>query len=120
MVDWVWQLPQNILGYLFTLIFYTTTTGSIIWGNKFCVCIKEYIGSFASGRYIFIDKNTKEGLTETIERLSGYVTLSKKLGVLYVPLVIIPLLVEQMAGVFFNKKPITDYFNKLTFKMKSL
>lgn len=101
---YIWQLPQNILGLLFMMLFYTpwkksATTipfrGSLIVYFWFSEKMK---GGLTLGEYIFIygteRYNPSLYSTGTIRHEYGHVRQSRILGPLYIPVVGIPSLIH--------------------------
>lgn len=87
-LDWVWQLPQNLLG-----IIYRENIESVHYpisnSDNYKVYLKWTQGAVTLGKYIFIYKECVT-LPYIIKHESGHVKQSKMLGPLYLLIIGIP------------------------------
>lgn len=88
--DWVWQLPQNLLGVSYKKILKDNIIARVNTDNKEYKCyLKRSKGGVTLGKYIFIsqDYRNKE---RVIKHESGHVKQSLILGPLYLLVIGIP------------------------------
>lgn len=91
--DWVWQLPQNLLGVLWKGIKKDSIITEISNDDIRLVDAKAYLikagGSVTLGKYVFISQTYRDqGMT--IKHECGHVKQSKMLGPLYLIVIGIP------------------------------
>jgi len=100
-VLYVWQLPQNILGFVLSLFGKKHEISGII-----CYSINNFFDFGVSlGQYIIIDSNYSSGdLYNTLRHEYGYSLQSKKLGWLYLLIVGIPSVARNIFDRLFHKK----------------
>lgn len=86
--DWVWQLPQNLLGVLWKNIKKDSIIIEISNDDIESVGAKAYLikagGAVTLGKYVFISQ------TYTIKHECGHVKQSKMLGPLYLIVIGVP------------------------------
>ena len=89
-VDYIWQFPQNIFGMIYLHQYKSeidTTIISNVWNCN--IYLTSFISNITFGKYIFICKEYKK-LPLLLNHLIGHSILSKKLGILYLPLIGMP------------------------------
>lgn len=85
--DWVWQIPQNIVGLLYRYV--TTISNNVSDSKDYKVYFKTSKGSISLGKYIFVYANTRN-LSKTIQHEVGHYKQSCLLGPLYLLIIGIP------------------------------
>jgi hypothetical protein len=85
---WIWQLPQNISGFLLALFFRQQHIGPA--GFKFIQV--KYVPGFCLGEYLFI------GSTEVTRFIYGRGLLSRILGPFFLPLITLPTILVIILG----------------------
>lgn len=91
--DWVWQLPQNLLGVLWKDIKKNSIITEISNDDIESVGAKAFLvkarGAVTLGKYVFISQ-TYTDQSHTIKHECGHVKQSKMLGPLYLIVIGIP------------------------------
>lgn len=85
--DWIWQLPQNLVGLLYKYI--ATISNNVSDSKDYKVYFKVSKGSVSLGKYIFVYVNTGN-LSRTIQHEAGHYRQSCMLGPLYLIVIGIP------------------------------
>ena len=92
-IDWVWQLPQNLLGVLWKNIKKDSIITDISNDDIRSVDAKAFLvknaGAVTLGKYIFISQTYRDQ-SITIKHGCGHVKQSKMLGPLYLIVIGIP------------------------------
>ena len=105
-VDWVWQLPQNLLGYLYKTI---TNTFIVYKPKDSNTSITYYAnilsGSVSLGNYIFLGDSHQDD-KKVILHETGHCKQSKILGPLYLLVIGLPSIIWATLYSFI------PYFNK--------
>ena len=96
--DWVWQLPQNLLGVLWKRvkkdrIIMPIWNGWVELVNAEAFLVENARGAVTLGKYIFIGQNYR-GRLYIIKHECGHVKQSKILGPLYLIVIGIPSIVH--------------------------
>lgn len=81
--DWMWQLPQNLIGVLYKYLIKDRIVDMIPVtkeGNQ--LIFKETKGSVSLGKYIFVYRNTKN-ISYIVNHETGHTKQSLMLGPLY-------------------------------------
>lgn len=84
-LDWVWQLPQNLIG----IIYKSLIKEDIILTNtndNFILSLTKKGGGVTLGKYVFVNQNYTD-ITKVIKHESGHVKQSLYLGPLYLPVI---------------------------------
>lgn len=112
---WIWQLPQNLLGWILTGIIYKKIDYDLS-GEIVPVYYKNnFFGSGVSlGNYIFLDRLylkyvTEEELIQSIRHEHGHQIQSKYLGIFYLIIIGIPSFFGNIAFRLFNIEPSKYY-----------
>lgn len=105
-IDWIWQLPQNLLGYLYKII----TNTFIVYKHKDSnISIKYYAnilsGSVSLGNYVFLCDSHQDD-KKVILHETGHCKQSKILGPLYLLVIGLPSIIWACLYSFI------PYFNK--------
>lgn len=91
--DWVWQLPQNLLGVLWRNVKKSSIIALISNEDSKLVGAKMYLikagGAVTLGKYVFISQTYRD-MSYTIKHECGHVKQSKMLGPLYLIVIGIP------------------------------
>lgn len=105
-IDWVWQLPQNLLGYLYKTI---TNTFIVYKPKDSNTSIKYYAnvlsGSVSLGNYVFLCDSHQDN-KKVILHETGHCKQSKILGPLYLLVIGLPSIIWATLYSFI------PYFNK--------
>lgn len=109
-IQYTWELPQNIVGVIIKHIFKATPYTTYKDATVYSWSIK---GGLSLGKHIFIPfKDTDSGaenVQEYIKHEYGHTEQSKRLGWLYLPVIVLPSLV--WAGYFkWYKKTNKSYY----------
>lgn len=95
--DWVWQLPQNLLGVLWKNVKKDSIITSISNEDIESVDAKAFLvkagGAVTLGKYVFISQTYRDQ-SYTIKHECGHVKQSKMLGPLYLIVIGIPSIVH--------------------------
>lgn len=89
LLDWVWQLPQNLLGLAYKAIIKNDIIVEVNEGNPYRVFLKKSNGGVTLGKYIFLYHNYRN-LEFDIAHETGHYKQSKMLGPLYLIIIGIP------------------------------
>lgn len=86
---WIWQLPQNIIGFILGLFFYDKVA---IYSNRYATA---YVSSFMSGgislgSFVYVSLNTAKDKLSIKHECEGHVKQSLYLGPLYLLVIGIP------------------------------
>lgn len=88
--DWVWQLPQNLIGLCYYLMIRKEITKSIKPNNDtYTIYYKESVGGISLGKFIFVPINS-HNLDFITKHETGHNKQSKMLGPLYLLVIGIP------------------------------
>lgn len=92
-IDWIWQLPQNLLGVLWKRVKKDSIITEISNEDIRSVRAKAYLiktgGAVALGKYVFVSQIYRDQ-GATIKHECGHVKQSKMLGPLYLIIIGIP------------------------------
>ena len=89
-MDWIWQLPQNLIGFGYKLFIYEDILDHLTnTSEHYTVYLKETDGGVTLGKYIFVYKKFNN-LPYVVQHESGHVKQSKILGPLYLIIIGIP------------------------------
>jgi hypothetical protein len=90
-IDWVWQLPQNILGLVYGIMIRNSISYAVVMDSNptYEVYLKETDGGVTLGRYIFMYKRYNN-LSYVVLHELGHVKQSRMLGPLYLFVIGIP------------------------------
>lgn len=89
-IDWVWQLPQNLLGVLYKLIILEDISHEMYSeAGDFHLYLKESNGGVTLGKYVFVYRRYNN-LSHVVTHESGHVIQSRILGPLYLIVIGIP------------------------------
>lgn len=89
-IDWVWQLPQNICGLVYKACIKDKITKHFDSEPSHCdIYMKKSNGGVALGRYIFIYKGYND-LLRVVRHEQGHVVQSRILGPLYLLVIGLP------------------------------
>lgn len=86
-LNYIWQLPQNLIGFLYKNII--TVSNNVSDNKDYKIFFKNTRGSVSLGKYIFIYANTSN-LDRTIKHEVGHYKQSCLLGPLYLLVIGIP------------------------------
>ena len=111
--DWVWQLPQNIVGLLYRYV--TTISNNVSDSKDYKVYFKPSKGSVSLGKYIFVYVNTSN-LSKTIQHEVGHYKQSCLLGPLYLLVISIPSITWATLRIVFPKLRKYSYYDFYTEK----
>lgn len=105
MIKWIWQLPQNLVGFLLTRKYYTKSSKKTSDGYVM-VYFKPFFHSGVSlGNYIILDEwYVGRDCTKTVCHEHGHQKQSLILGWLYLPLVGLPSILGNIWDRLFHKK----------------
>lgn len=88
--DWMWQLPQNLLGVLYKKILKDSIIARVNADNNEYKCyLKRSKGGVTLGKYIFISQDYRDK-ERVIKHESGHTKQSLILGPLYLIIIGIP------------------------------
>lgn len=94
--NWIWQLPQNLIGLIYKLI---NNSSLLPYSNETSVSLNAevyllpYRGGVTLGKYIFVNKSYYD-LSSVIRHECGHVKQSRILGPLYLVIIGIPSLLH--------------------------
>lgn len=109
--DWIWQLPQTLVGYIYKSIL--RERAELIEDGDTKVYQKPTSGGVSLGRYVFVYKySLRKELVTKHEK--GHRKQSKILGWLYLPVIGIPSII--WAGIHKKVAPNTSYYSFYTEK----
>lgn len=87
---YIWQLPQNLLGLILSLLYPGYTIHNI---NEITVRINpKFYGGISLGKYIFLSRENKIDIKHEI----GHTKQSKLLGPLYLVIIGIPSIIHAL------------------------
>lgn len=90
LIDWVWQLPQNLIGLGYKLIIYRDISDEFNNDDgHFNIVLKNTNGAVTLGKYVFIYKRYND-LVGITRHETGHVKQSRMLGPLYLFIIGIP------------------------------
>lgn len=108
LIDWVWQLPQNIIGILYKKYLGNSISNRMYDSKNNCyIYIKDSNGGVTLGKYIFVYKRYKD-LNWVINHETGHVKQSRILGPLYLFIIGIPSII--WAATHRKIAPNKDYY----------
>lgn len=119
LLDWVWQLPQNILGFLWRLCQESYVICRITNSDIDKVGAIAYLtasrGAVTLGKFIFVSQNYKDQ-EETIKHECGHVKQSLILGPLYLIVIGIPSIIHAWLNDYIGccKKSPKGYYHFFT------
>ena len=90
LIDNVWQVPQNLLGFLYLKSHdrdIVSTIDSNVWHCK--IYLTKHVSNIAIGNKVFVYHRTSN-LPIMVNHLIGHTLLSKKWGIIYLPVFGIP------------------------------
>lgn len=118
LLDWVWQLPQNLCGIIYKS---TISTKVLFTSNKYNIYVKDSKGNVSLGKYIFISKNSSKS-NNVILHECGHCIQSYKLGPLYLLVVGLPSLIHAALHKYIcsNKNYYHFFIEKWTNKLVGL
>lgn len=90
-IDWIWQLPQNLLGLCWKYITKSKITSDINNEDIKCVravcyLLKRYSGAVTLGKYMFVSERFTD-IKSVVRHECGHVIQSMILGPLYLPVI---------------------------------
>lgn len=89
-MDWVWQLPQNLLGLGYKLAIYEDISDDLTNTDEhYTIYLKDTNGGVTLGRYIFVYRRFNN-LAYVVKHESGHVKQSRMLGPLYLLVIGLP------------------------------
>lgn len=89
-MDWVWQLPQNILGLGYRIVLYKDISAKLTSPKEnYIVYLKETPNGVTLGKYIFVHRRYNN-LSYVVRHESGHVKQSRILGPLYLLVIGLP------------------------------
>lgn len=90
LMDWVWQLPQNLIGLIYYLFIWEYITKKFFdEEGHYHILLKETNGGVTLGKYVFVYKRFND-LAKVIKHESGHVKQSRMLGPLYLLVIGLP------------------------------
>lgn len=108
LIDWVWQLPQNILGLGYHLVIQDDIIREFDSDISNClVCVKRSNGAVTLGKYVFV-YNGYNDLSGVVKHELGHVKQSRILGSLYLFVIGIPSII--WAGIHKYVSPNKSYY----------
>lgn len=114
LIDWVWQLPQNILGLGYYLVILDDIIREFDSDISNClICIKRSNGGVTLGKYVFV-YNGYNDLSGVVKHELGHVKQSRILGPLYLFVIGIPSII--WAAFHRDIAPNKDYYDFYTEK----
>ena len=110
---YIWQLPQNILGFLLYYLFFALDR--IDWFYERDGILYAYItgldGGISLGRYVLCEKEWQHYIPQTNEKHEyGHCLQSRKLGPLYLIVIALPSLIHSA----FYKEATPQYWKFFT------
>lgn len=89
-MDWVWQLPQNLLGFGYKLAIYEDISDNLTNTDEhYTIYLKDTNGGVTLGKYIFVYRRFNN-LAYVVKHECGHVKQSKMLGPLYLIVIGVP------------------------------
>lgn len=89
-MDWVWQLPQNLLGLWYKLAIHDDISDDLTSTDEhYTIYLKGTNGGVTLGKYIFVYRRFNN-LAYVVKHESGHVKQSKMLGPLYLLVIGLP------------------------------
>lgn len=109
--EWIWQFPQNFIGFVFGLFIDKTVVYKNIYCHDYdiinyddcCIYKTNISGGITLGKYIYIHKNIKN-FEYILKHEHGHVVQSKILGPLYLIVIGIPSLIWATIHTYFKIK----------------
>ncbi len=105
---WLWQAPQNIVGFLVMLFTHARKVGDWYEFNINC-------GSVSLGKYVFLCPSHWDD-EQTLLHEFGHQKQSEMLGWLYLPIIAIPSLIWCGCFEWYRKKHNVSYYDFYTEK----
>jgi hypothetical protein len=104
-IKWVWQFPQNLVGFLLTRKYYMKSSRTTLDG-RVTIYFKPFFRSGVSlGDYIILDKwYVGRDCVKTVCHEHGHQKQSMILGWFYLPLVGLPSILGNIWDRLFHKK----------------
>lgn len=97
-VFWIWELPQNLIGFLMRVFLGSMITSSLKYKNAKVFYMSMPHGAVSLGRYIFMFGDYWKGDQATIQHEYGHTIQSRILGPLYLLVIGLPSII--WAGLF--------------------
>jgi len=97
----LWQLPQNTLGFIISLICYNSTAKLFTFKDVNVMYSSKMTGGISLGKCIIINSKS-EGNIPTLLHEYGHCKQSKYLGWLYLPLVGLPSILHLLIRDWFS------------------
>lgn len=108
LMDWVWQLPQNLMGLVYKGFIYEEISKDFYNEEEnYHLLIKESNGGVTLGKYIFVYRRFND-LAKVIRHESGHVRQSKILGPFYLLVIGLPSII--WAATHRSIAPEKDYY----------
>lgn len=112
---WMWQLPQNMIALLLCNLLGHWSYYGGKYRDNYVIITKAALSSFALGDYIFLTPFSRE---ESINHELGHCRQSEILGPLYIPIIVVPSLLNNMYDRLMKAVGIEyDYFSFYTEKL---
>ena len=93
LVVWFWQLPQNIIALLLCNLLGHWSYYGGKYKDNYVIVNKVALSSFSLGDYIFL---TPYSSVEAIDHELGHCRQSEILGPLYIPVIVVPSLINNL------------------------
>lgn len=108
LLDWVWQLPQNLIGLVYKGFIYEEISKDFYNEEEnYHLLIKESNGGVTLGKYIFVYRRFND-LAKVVRHESGHVKQSKILGPFYLLVIGLPSII--WAATHRSIAPEKDYY----------
>ena len=108
LLDWVWQLPQNLIGLVYKGFIYEEISKDFYNEEEnYHLLIKESNGGVTLGKYIFVYRRFND-LAKVVRHESGHVKQSKILGPFYLLVIGLPSII--WAATYRSIAPEKDYY----------
>ena len=103
---WIWQLPQNLIGFLLTRSYYMKSSRKVADGKRVDVWFKPFFnGGISLGDFIILDNwYVGRQSEQTVCHEYGHQRQSLILGWLYLPLVGLPSICRNIWDRLLHKK----------------
>ena len=105
-LDWIWQLPQNLCGLIYKLCIWEDIKEAIPCQNA-QIMLKKSNGGVTLGKYVFVYHRYNE-LGKVVRHELGHVEQSKILGPLYLIVIGLPSII--WAAMHKTIAPKKDYY----------
>ena len=105
-LDWVWQLPQNLCGFIYKTCAWKDIKGAIPHQDVE-ILLKDSRGGVTLGKFIFVCYKYKD-LNKVVKHELGHVKQSKVLGPLYLLVIGLPSII--WASTHKTIAPKKDYY----------